>query len=443
MVLIPYIRQSRSRERDISFEQQWEAIERWAHSNGAKLTVSSLEDAEADGLVERKTSGAKGWRERELGRIIEACRRGQASGVIVFDQSRLTREDLLGTAEVWDALEKAGADLIDATGGGKVDRMTYVIKAEMNRQQWEQARDRGKDARRRHVDAGIHGGARVPFGYRRGADRVFVIEDHEAEGVRFCFRSRAKSMSWNSLAAEMDTRWPVESSWTQPRLHHMIGSDVYLGVARRGSTSTARPMTRSSRGRSGRPLREMGSWAREWPVLLAVSGIARCATCGYALRKDYTRADFARYACGGRKAKAVCASPVTIGADRLDGYISDLFLERLRAEPVVIGGTPAPEDLVEAVRRLEGAEAELEAYLSASVTFVGAKLFEAKVRERHDAVSAARAEVAELQRLQPSVALTAAVLDEWPNSHCRGAALPLVCGYSCCSRVTRCRPWLS
>ena len=207
MVLIPYIRQSRPGERDVSFEQQWDAIEGWARSNGAKMTVSSLDAAEADGLVERKTSGAKGWRERELGRIIEACRRKQASGVIVFDQSRLTREDLLGTAEVWDALEKAKADLVDATGGGKVNRMQYVLKAEMNRQQWEQARDRGNDTRRRHVDAGIHGGAKVPFGYRRGPDRVFVIDEHEAEGVRFCFRSRARGMSWHTLAAEMDARW--------------------------------------------------------------------------------------------------------------------------------------------------------------------------------------------------------------------------------------------
>jgi hypothetical protein len=99
----------------------------------------------------------------------------------------------------------------------------------------------------------------------------------------------------------------------------------------------------------------------------------------------------------------------------LDDYISGLFLERLRVEPVVIRGTPAADDLVEAVRRLEDAEAELEAYLSASVKFVGVELFEAKARERVDAVSAARARVAELQRPQPSVALTVAVLDEWPN----------------------------
>lgn len=415
MVLIPYIRQSRANERDISFEQQWDAIERWASSSGATLTVQTLADAEADGLVERGTSGAKPWSERELGRVIEACRRKQASGVIVFDQSRLTREDLLGTAEVWDALEKAKADLIDASGGGKVNRMQYVLKAEMNRQQWEAARDRGNDSRRRAIEAGIHAGGKA-FGYRRGDDRVFVVEEDEAEGVRYCFRARAKGISWYSICGHMDEGWPVGGSWTPQRLQHMIRNEVYLGVARSGDyvNRDAHPaiVTRAeweaAQG-DGKP--------REWrgePRLL--SGIARCATCGYALRKDYTRANFARYSCAGRKAGGVCEHPVTIGSDRLDNFITETFLERLASEPVSVGATPAGEDLVDAVRRLENAEAELAAYMSTSlVSVVGTEVFEMGVRQRSDTVAAARADVGELQRALPAIAITTALVDEWPN----------------------------
>lgn len=416
MVLMPYIRQSRPGERDVSFEQQWDAIERWAQSNGATLTVETLAGAEADGLVERKTSGAKSWRERELGHIIDACRRKQAAGVVVYDQSRLTREDLLGTAEVWDALEKAEADLIDASGGGKVNRMQYVIKAEMNRQQWEAARDRGNDARRRAVAAGIHGGARVSFGYRRGPDRVYVIDKHEAEGVRFAFRSRAKGMSWHTLAAEMDARWPVEGSWTPPRLQHMLSSDVYLGVARSGdyvNREAHDPIVTRAEWEAAQGNGERREW-RGVPRLL--SGIARCGSCGYALRRDYTRPDYARYACGGRKAECVCEHPITIGADRLDEYVTETFLERLRSEPVVVDATPAGDDLVDAVRRLEAAEAELEAYMSTNlVSVIGAELFETEARRRADVVNEARADVAELQRQLPAVSLTASVIDEWPS----------------------------
>jgi hypothetical protein len=317
---------------------------------------------------------------------------------------------------VWDALEKAKADLVDATGGGKVSRMQYVLKAEMNRQQWESARDRGDDARRRHIAVGIHGGARVPFGYRRDDDRRFVIDKHQAEGVRFCFRARAKRRSWHSLAAEMDKRWPVEGSWTPQRLQHMIRSDVYLGVARSGeyvNREAHEPIVSRAEWEAAQGDGKRREWRGE-PRLL--SGIARCATCGYALRKDYSRADFARYSCAKRKAGAVCDGPVTIGSDRLDEYVTGLFLDRLRAEPVSIGATPAADDLVDAVRELEDAEVELDVYMSTNLaSAVGVDVFQAGATKRAEVVNAARARVAEVQRLQPAVALTTSVIDEWPD----------------------------
>ena len=45
----------------------------------------------------------------------------------------------------------------------------------------------------------------------------------------------------------------------------------------------------------------------------------------------------------------------------------------------------------------------------------GTEAFEAGARQRADAVNGARARVAELQRQQPAVPLTTAVVDEWPS----------------------------
>jgi hypothetical protein len=134
------------------------------------------------------------------------------------------------------------------------------------------------------------------------------------------------------------------------------------------------------------------------------------------LRRDYTRADFARYACGKRKAECVCPQPVTIGADRLDTFVEEAFLERLRSEPVVVDATPAEDDVVAAVKRLEDAEAELDLYMSTTlVSAVGKERFEAQAHSRADAVNAARTEVVDLQQFPPAVALTASVIDEWPS----------------------------
>ena len=46
---------------------------------------------------------------------------------------------------------------------------------------------------------------------------------------------------------------------------------------------------------------------------------------------------------------------------------------------------------------------------------VGVERFQLEATKRADVVSAARARVAEVQRLQPAVALTTSVIDEWPD----------------------------
>jgi DNA invertase Pin-like site-specific DNA recombinase len=205
--LVPYLRQSRAKEHVISFEQQWDAIQSWATANGADLSVASLAEADAAGLVERGVSGNKRWQERVLGQVIETCERGEASGVIIYDQSRLSREDLLGTAQVWDALDKAKADLIDATGGGKVKRMVYVIKAEMAREQWEKSRERGIDSAIRATKAGKRVGP-TPIGYRREEGKLLPHGDpadpkSPAGVVRRVFELRASGKATDRELTEM------------------------------------------------------------------------------------------------------------------------------------------------------------------------------------------------------------------------------------------------
>ncbi len=163
------------------------------------------------------------------------CRRGAASGVVVHDLSRLSREDLLGTAEVWAALEEAGADLIDATSGGKVRRLEYVVRAELNRQQWEAARDRGNDARRRAIARGAYVSARIPFGYTKVGGQRLVPDAEVVPIVVELFERRARGESWSALARWMDlVGYPMSRSG----LKGLVGNEAYLGVARSGGYRT-------------------------------------------------------------------------------------------------------------------------------------------------------------------------------------------------------------
>jgi DNA invertase Pin-like site-specific DNA recombinase len=103
--LIPYMRKSNGEDERGSLARQRQAIRSWAKRNRVPL---------AGEVWEAGVSGSKDWKQRALARAIAACERGEAGGIIVEEQSRLSRGNGLQTAEVWDALERAGLRLVCA-----------------------------------------------------------------------------------------------------------------------------------------------------------------------------------------------------------------------------------------------------------------------------------------------------------------------------------------
>src|SRR5713226_5551709 len=207
-LLIPYVRQSRKKEVPISLDDQRAAIRAWADREGVELAAE---------IVEWGVSGSKSWRERELGRGVEACEQGRAAGIIVAWQDRLSRENGLATAEVWQALERAGVrfvavgDGIDTASGDH--ELLFSIKAAIARDQWKRYRANWLNARRNAIERGVHPSTYVAVGYRRnrvesrlsGAARASLsreqrwadpvvgqlVPGEQAEQVRALFKLRA------------------------------------------------------------------------------------------------------------------------------------------------------------------------------------------------------------------------------------------------------------
>src|SRR5262249_61447404 len=124
--LIPCMRKSSGEDEQGSLTRQRNAIRSWAKCNNVPL---------AQEVWEPRVSGSKSWRERGLGQAIAACERGEAGGIIVEEQSRLSRENSLATAEVWDALERGGlrlgcaAEGPDTGNGGHAPRLSIKAAA--------------------------------------------------------------------------------------------------------------------------------------------------------------------------------------------------------------------------------------------------------------------------------------------------------------------------
>lgn len=355
--LIPYLRQSRKKEVTISIEEQRRDIRKWAEANDARL---------APEIVEQGVSGSKHWRDRDLGRAMAAVEAGEASGIIVAYQSRLSREQGLAQAELWEAFDKAGARLVCAAegldtanpnGNADDDEMIFQIKAAVARREWKRARANWEKATRNAAERGVHISPRVPFGYRQTftvtpkGDRIqgpLEQEPAAADAVREVFRRRAAGAGWTEIVEYMDAeghKTPIVGDgtgptggggdWTEGALRKLVANSIYKAEPPRADHfpeealaelkivsprvwAAAQP---GSRGPSTR--------SAEGAML---SGLLRCATCGGTLTAGMTQKKNGRriqsYRCR-RRSSVKCSRPMTVSGNLIEPLVMDAAREWL------------------------------------------------------------------------------------------------------------------
>ncbi len=382
--LIPYYRQSRRKERTISIDEQRRQVEAWAAANDAAL---------APEVVEQGVSGSKLWRERALGQAVDACARGDAAGIVVAWQDRLSRENGLATAEVWEALERAGARLVCAgegldTASGDQE-LTFAIKAAIARDVWKRHRANWENARRNAIERGVFTG-KAPYGYRSRRGQPLKVVPREAAKVRAAFGARAAGEAMTSIARRM--------GWSHSTCRQMLACETYLGIAAHGGFRNEhahepivdRALWDAVQGsRTTQPVAS-GETTRDRLLV----GIARCAGCGHTLRVvRRPRADgsyVTAYYCKNAATEA-CPERAYVHADLLDDHVCAWFERALLAAPRVVDVVEASRDLQEAQNGLERLRRDLSAYLElviedAAVFQRGLDVRQARVAEAEEQV---------------------------------------------------------
>jgi len=277
--LVPYMRKSSGEDPEGSRYRQRSSILAWAALNNVEL---------ADEVWEPGVSGNKPWRERGLGAAIAAVERGEAAGIICEEQSRLSRANGLQTAEVWDALNRAGARLVITADGLDTDagdqELNFAIRAALAREQWKQYARRMAAARRRAVmEKGIPINHVIAFGYRQREDRKIEPDPETAPLVRQLFERRVAGEGWGALA-----QWLGEQTgrtWTRQGISNIVRNRVYLGELKSGDYVNPgsheplvdAPLFMAASHRE--PNRSGAKPSERW--LLA--GMVRCAECGKAM----------------------------------------------------------------------------------------------------------------------------------------------------------------
>jgi DNA invertase Pin-like site-specific DNA recombinase len=354
--LIPYMRKSSGEDPEGSLARQRGAIRAWAETNGIEL---------APEVWEPHVSGKKPWRERGLGEAIDRVAAGEAAGIIVEEQSRLSRENMKATAEVWDALESADARLVCAAEG--IDtasgdhELRFAIQAALAREQWKQYARRMADMKRRKIEAGIFIGP-APTGYRKAADRTLEPDPDVAPIVRALFELRASGASWGDLLKVMDEH--TGRTWTQQGIAGIIRNRVYLGdlvygdLVNEGAHEAVvdSPLWLAAQRRGKAPARS-GPKSDRW----LLSGLLVCGTCGHSMvvwrgaarRNGREQKLHRRYRCTNRS----CTARPSVRAPEIEEWtvstLWQLLGSRIRESSRARDLGPLVEDIERTKRRLE------------------------------------------------------------------------------------------
>jgi DNA invertase Pin-like site-specific DNA recombinase len=246
--LIAYLRQSRTKERSISLDEQRDAIKQWANVKGETVVFDGR-------YVERSVSGAKPWHEREIGNAIKTLQAGEASGIVCAYQDRLARPTWKDEADVWDALAQADGRLVCAAEGtdfrpGDAEatdaRLLYRIKAATARHQWERhCRNWEKGKHNAWLEGRYNGGTPPGFdradGLKRGqAEDVSaknkdgrLVPNKDAAAIRQAFELKASGGSALEVAKMLMAAgvrlYSGSLDWSRQSARNLLRNEVYKG----------------------------------------------------------------------------------------------------------------------------------------------------------------------------------------------------------------------
>jgi DNA invertase Pin-like site-specific DNA recombinase len=403
--LVPYLRQSRAKERTISIDEQRRDIRKWAAANDTPLAAE---------IVEQNVSGSKLWRERALGEAVASCERGEASGIIVAWQDRLSRENQRATAEVWEALEHAGARLVCAAEGLDTatgdHEMLFTIKAAIAREQWKRYRANWQRAQRSANERGVPNG-RAPVGYRKRRGQPLEVDKRQAAKVIDAFERRATGEPFASIGRR--------NGWSHSTTRQIIANDVYLGRVRCGGLATEHAheaivsrdlFDAANAARTKQPV-PPGDTTRDRILL----GIARCAGCGHTLkvvrRPRVDGSYVTSYYCKDAASES-CPDRAFVHADSLDEFVFEWFAEALRKTPRMVDVVVAERELEQAQRERDKAEAELAKFVE-TASALEAVLFQRGIASRQKRLDEARANVQAASARTTRLPVSGPLIDLW------------------------------
>lgn len=372
---------------------------------------------------------------------VEMVERGDVDGLIVARLNRFARNAADATA-IANRIELAGGEFVSAherLDNGPYGRFTRTIFFAMGELEADVIRENWAVAQANALGEGrsVTPWAAAGFEFeRRGKQRFLVPHRAYAPLVAEAFERRARGDDVADVARFLREHEVPNSRgrsvWTTAETSRLLKRRIYIGELRHGDTVflhedlaivDANVFRQAQNMRRPAPVRNTGSG-------YLLSGVARCAGCGYAMRghkasaamvRNGSRPDYYYYRCAGHHSGGDCPAVANASGEKLDDFAVDrlwAFMgdrQAKRASPGV--------EREDAVKVRDTARAELGAYVAMQSAL--GEHYLSGFERRAEAVRDAEATVAALNvrmnvSLLPPIADLRVEWDHWTLDERRG-----------------------
>jgi DNA invertase Pin-like site-specific DNA recombinase len=339
-------------------------------------------------VLEENVSGALAADDRELGRLLRRCERGESAGIIFPRLDRLTRDVFVG-GQILARVQEADARLISADGAFDSENLTpesemvFHMLNTVGQHQRQRNRAFRLAASERASRRGVYLAKKPPLGYMRAEDGANYVPDPARDGrrivpdpevaplIRDVFLRRAQGETSTSLAAFLNENG-IEV--TASGVRHLLLNRAYVGEATCQSEVKGKPTIiknaheplvteadmAAAHAKGGPYNPRDGSLASQ----VRLPGLVVCASCGrkmqvggYGKKGDRK----AHYFCNAPKGK--CSSRANVSAGRLDDHVASLIFRALGSKQKhVMAVATGDRRYQHALGAVEAARIDLEEY---------------------------------------------------------------------------------
>ena len=227
-----YARYSSSVQNDASIEQQVAECQEYARQHGLMI-VATFEDRAISGRSDNRPGFQK---------MLRAAERHEFQVLLAYKSNRISRN--MRNALVYEErLFQAGVKVVyckEEFGDNATGR--FMLRMMMNMNQFY-SENMAEDIRRGMVDSAAKGKVVgvIPYGYKKGEDGRFAIDDQTAPVVQEIFRRFLNDESYADIARELNARSILtkrKQPWGKNSFHSILVNERYTGVYIYGEVRT-------------------------------------------------------------------------------------------------------------------------------------------------------------------------------------------------------------